>query len=114
MNLLSISVQKIAIISVAVVAWLFCAFSAAEIARTNGGSYNFWLLVGLMTGPLGLALTYGYYRLTGERYRRYRHGVGRRSDLPEMTRCPGCGEWVPIGYERCQFCGTEIHGKKRV
>ncbi|MDD5749119.1 MAG: hypothetical protein PHP64_08805 [Actinomycetota bacterium] len=111
-SIFAFSTQKVAIISFGVLAWLFCAFSGAEFARANGGSYGFWLFIGILLGPVGLLFSYVYFRLTGERYRRYRHGVGKKSDIPEMVRCPGCGEWVPYGFKRCQFCGSFV-GKKR-
>jgi hypothetical protein len=99
--------------SVGVLVWLFCAFSTASLARTNGRSYNLWLLVGLLTGPLGLGFSYLYYRVTGERYRRTRYGEGHHYDIPEMVRCPSCNESVPRSFESCQFCGAPLHRGRR-
>lgn len=99
--------------SMALLAWLFCAFSASSLARANGQSGGLWLAIGLLTGPLGLAAIYFYIRITGERYRRERYGDGGQYNLPEMVRCPGCGQSVPRSFDACQFCGAPLHGGKR-
>ena len=107
------TVMVIALVASGVLVWLFCAFSAAAQARSNGESYNLWLLIGLVTGPLGLLFAWLYFRLSGERYRRIRHGAGRQYDMPEIIECPGCRQSVPSGFHTCQFCGTPLHGKRR-
>ncbi|MDD5448447.1 MAG: hypothetical protein PHO53_04705 [Actinomycetota bacterium] len=107
-----LDVQTIALIAVGVVAWLFFAFSTAAVARSNGSSYNVWLFVGFLTGPVGFVFAWLYFRIAGERARRERH-ASRDSGLPEMTRCPNCGQYVPESYKRCQFCGAPLRGRKR-
>ncbi len=107
----AMSLQRIALISIAVIGWLFCAFYTAETANSYGADYTFWLLLGILTGPLSVPLAVLYFRLSGERYRRRRYSVDGKSDLPRMVRCLRCGEMVPESFERCQFCGAPI--KKR-
>ena len=109
----TINIAAIAIVSSAVVIWLFCGFSAAAMARTNGDSYNLWLIIGVATGPFGLAAAWVYYRMAGERHRRIRHGADHKYDMPEIIRCPGCGQSVPSGFDTCQFCGSGLHGHHR-
>lgn len=103
----------VALASMGVLAWLFCAFTAASLARSNGQSYNVWLVIGLLTGPIGLAVVYFYLRVSGERYRRTRYGEGHQYDIPEMIRCPKCGESVPRSFDNCQFCGAPLHHGRR-
>lgn len=107
------TVMIVGLASMGAIAWLFCAFSLAALARGQGQSYNLWLLVGVVTGPLGLAAGYGYFRATGERYRRSRYGEGGKYDIPEMIKCPGCGQSVPRSFEECQFCRRPLHAGKR-
>lgn len=113
MYLAAVSTARISLIMVAALTWLVCALYAAGTARNNGASYHLWLVVGLMTGPLGLVVALIYFRVTGERYRRHRYSVDGRSDLPEMVRCPGCGQTVPHSYMTCHFCGTSLKGTGR-
>lgn len=109
-----VSIARIAIYSVIVVVWFFCAFNAAAIARNNGESYGVWLVIGLLTGPFGLAFTAIFFWFTGERRRRLRHGRKERADfLPDIVNCPKCGSSVPSSYERCQFCGARLKRKHR-
>lgn len=103
----------IALASTGILAWLFCAYSAASLARSNGHSYNLWLAIGLLSGPVGLAVIYFNIRITGERYRRTRYGDGQQYDLPEIVQCPKCDQSVPRSFESCQFCGAPLHGGKR-
>lgn len=108
----AVDLKWIAIIAVTVVAWLFCMYTTAELGRSNGQSYGLWVTIGFLTGPFGLAFAFIYFRLTGERHRRMRYGVGGKSDLPEIIRCPQCGQSVPSAFECCQFCGSPIHGRR--
>ncbi len=107
------TMMVIGLVSMGVLAWLFCAFTLAALARGVGQSYNLWMFVGLVTGPVGLVAGYLYFRVTGERYRRSRYGEGGKYDLPEMVRCPACGESIPRSYEVCQFCRQPLHAGKR-
>jgi hypothetical protein len=107
------TVMIIALVSSGVLIWLFCAFSTAAVARASGQSYNIWLLIGFLGGPVSLAFVFLLSRVIGERHRRIRHGEGRRYDVPEMIRCPRCGQSVPSSFPRCQFCGSPLHGAKR-
>src|SRR5665647_2380367 len=113
MFIASVSVPLIAGIAIAVVFWFWCAFTAAAISRANGQSYNLWLLIGIVTGPIGLIIAYMTGRATGERHRRIRHGEGHKYDMPEMMQCPHCGQSVPSHFESCQFCRAPLHQKRR-
>jgi hypothetical protein len=104
------TVRNIGLIASAVLIWLFCAFSTAAVARANGRGYHLWLFIGLLGGPVAFAFAYLFFRITGERHRRIRHGEKRQYDVPEMVRCPGCGQSVPGSFTRCQFCGSPLHG----
>lgn len=108
-----VTLAQVGIISIAVIAWLACAFKAASIASNNDGNYAFWVVLGLLTGPVGLAIAYLYFRATGERHRTARYSVGGTGDLPEMVSCPSCHQTVPRIYGTCQFCGKPIGRKKR-
>jgi hypothetical protein len=103
----------IALVASGVLIWLFCAYSAAAFARANGQSYNAWIVIGLMGGPITLAFAYLYFRTTGERHRRKRHGEGHRYDLPEIVRCNNCGQSVPSSFPQCQFCGAPLHRRTK-
>jgi hypothetical protein len=103
----------IAVSGSAVLVWLFCAFSAASIARDNGYNYNLWLLIGFLGGPIALAGTYLYFVRAGERHRLARHSDGGRYGLPEMIHCPQCKQSVPSSYDDCQFCGAPLHRKRK-
>jgi hypothetical protein len=103
----------VAVVSLAILGWLFCGFTAAAMARTNGENYNLWLIIGILTGPLGLFAAWAYFRYSGERHRRIRYGAGHQYDMPEIIRCPGCGQSVPSAFEACQFCHTHLHGRNR-
>ena len=102
-----------AVVACGVLAWLFCAFTAAAMSRTNGESYNLWLVIGLLTGPIGLGAAWAYFRYSGERHRRIRYGAGHQYDMPVIIRCPGCGQSVPSAFDTCQFCHTSLHGRRR-
>jgi hypothetical protein len=102
----------IALVSCGILAWLFCAYSCSNLARGNGESTTLWFAIGLFTGPLGLAVAAVYFRLAGERHRRIRHGAGHKYDMPEIMRCPGCGQSVPSAYSTCQFCGAPLHSRR--
>ncbi len=104
------TVMIIALAASAVLIWLFFAFSTAAVARANGQSYNAWLFIGFLGGPVAFGFAYLFFRLTGERHRRIRHGERHQYDVPEMVRCPGCGQSVPSSFPRCQFCGSPLHG----
>lgn len=97
------------LVSIGVIVWLFCMYSTANIARSNGENPTIWFVVGLLAGPVGLGFAWLYFRLTGERYRRIRHGAGHRYDMPEIIQCPGCRQSVPSAYQTCQFCGASLH-----
>lgn len=105
--------SKIALVSVAVLAWLGCSFYTAGMARNSGKSYHLWLLIGFLTGPVGLLFGYVFLHLTSERTRRIHYGEGGRSDIAEMVKCPNCGQSVPRSFGECQFCGASLYGRKR-
>jgi hypothetical protein len=105
------TVMLIAVVASGVIIWLFCAFSTASIARTNGASYNAWLLAGFVGGPVALLIAYLYFRYAGERYRLARHSDGGRYNLPEIMQCPHCDQSVPSSFDKCQFCGAPLHRK---
>lgn len=107
------TLMVVGIVSCAVLLWIFCAFSAANMARTNGRSYGLWLVIGLLAGPAGLLGAWAYFRISGERHRRIRHGTDGRYDLPEIITCPGCGQSVPSAFQNCQFCGCPLHTRRR-
>ncbi len=107
------SLSRIAVISIAVLGWFFCAFYTAETANTYGSDYSLWLIIGILLGPASIPLALIYFRLSGERYRRRKYSVDGKSDLPKMVRCTRCGEFVPESFERCQFCGAIIRKRKR-
>lgn len=104
------TVMIIALVASGVLIWLFCSFSTAAVASANGQSYNAWLFIGLLGGPVALIFAYLFFRATGERHRRIRHGEKHHYDIPEMVRCPGCGQSIPSSFTRCQFCGSTLHG----
>ncbi|PKQ28749.1 MAG: hypothetical protein CVT63_01175 [Candidatus Anoxymicrobium japonicum] len=106
------TMMKIALISSVAIFWLYCAFSAADLARSNGGSYQLWQLIGLLTGPLGLVFAWLYFKVTGERHLRIRSGEDHQYDMPEIIRCPNCGQSVPSAYEICQFCKKPLHKRR--
>ena len=107
------TIAIIGITSVAVILWLFCAFSAANTARSNGQSYNAWLLAGLVGGPVTWLFGALYFRFAGERSVRARHSERGQADLPEIIRCTSCGQSVPSSFKTCQFCGQPLHSRKR-
>ena len=107
------TVMVLALVGLGIVLWLFCAYSAAAMARTNGESDGLWLFIGLATGPIGLGAAWRYFRMSGERHRRIRYGAGHTYDMPEIIRCPGCGQSVPSAFETCQFCNSPLHGRRR-
>lgn len=107
------TVMVVALVASGILLWLFCAFTLASMARSNGENYSLWMIIGFMTGPLGLGVGWVYFRYTGERHRRIRYGAGHHYDMPEMIRCPGCGQSVPSGFQTCQFCHTPLHGRHR-
>ena len=107
------TIMVAALVSCGIVLWIFCGYSAAAMARTNGESYTLWMIIGLATGPIGLGAAWAYFRMSGERHRRIRHGAGHQYDMPEIVRCPGCGQSVPSGFETCQFCHSSLHGRRR-
>lgn len=114
MYLAAWSIQKIALVCVAALVWVGSAFWAAGYARDNGGDYGLWLLIGTLTGPLGLIASFLYFRVESDKQRRARHSVKGTHDIPEMMPCPNCGQHIPSGFERCQFCGADLrHGRRR-
>jgi hypothetical protein len=106
------TVMVIAFVACGVIAWLFCMYTAGNIARTNGGNYSLWMAIGFLTGPVGLAFSWSYFRLTGERHRRIRYGAGKKYDMPEIIQCPNCGQSVPSAFDTCQFCHAPLHGRR--
>jgi hypothetical protein len=107
------TMMVIALVSFAVLGWLFCAFYTAGRARANGRNYHLWLTIGLLLGPIAFVLSLVLFRSIGERHRRQRYGEGGKYDVPEMMTCPGCGESVPRSYGSCQFCGASLSRGKR-
>jgi hypothetical protein len=103
----------IALVSCAALFWLFCMFTTGTLARMNGQSYGLWLIIGLLTGPIGLIFAWIFFKFSGERHRRIRYGVGHTYDIPEIIQCPNCGQSVPSGFHACQFCGASLHGRRR-
>jgi len=109
----AVELSTIALVSVGVLVWFGCAFYTAGMARNNGSNYHLWLLIGVLTGPLGLIFGYLYVQMTSERNRRRRHSEGGKSDIAEIVQCPNCGQSVPISFGDCQFCGAPLSRKKR-
>lgn len=109
----ALSTAQIALILVAVLAWLGCALYAGGVARNNGESYQLWFVIGLLAGPVGLVVCVLFFRTSGERRRRMKFGSPQEGNLPEMTRCPRCNRSVPVSFEQCQFCGEPLGRKKR-
>lgn len=109
----NITLAQVAAASLIVVAWLACAFYAAGRASNNDANYWGWTTLGLLTGPLGAAIAYVYFRNAGESKRIKRYSVDGREDMPRIITCPGCGESVPLSYECCQFCGATLHKRHR-
>jgi hypothetical protein len=105
------TIMIVALVSAGALLWLFCMYTLGNMARANGENRTLWMLIGLFTGPVGLAFGWLYFRLTGERYRRIRHGAGKQYDMPEIVKCPGCGQSVPSAFHTCQFCGSPLHGR---
>lgn len=110
----AVEISRIALVAVGVLVWFGCAFYTAGMARNNGSNYHLWLLIGVLTGPLGLVFGYLYLKMTSERSRRIRYGEGGKSDIAEMVHCPNCGESVPRSFVDCQFCGASLSRKKRM
>lgn len=110
----AVEIKTIALIGVAILVWFGCAFYVAGMARNGGKSYHLWLVIGVLTGPLGLLFGYLYIHLTGERHRRIHYGTGGKSDMAEMVRCPNCDQSVPLSFDHCQFCGAPVpRGRRR-
>lgn len=107
------TIMIVGLVSCGVLLWLFCGFTLAGMGRSNGENYNLWMLIGMLTGPVGLGFGWLYFRMTGERHRRIRYGAGHHYDMPEIIRCPNCGQSVPSGFDTCQFCKSPLHGRGR-
>jgi hypothetical protein len=105
------TIMILALVSCGIIFWLFCAYTCASLARGNGESSRLWFFIGLITGPIGLVFAWLYFRLTGERHKRIRHGAGHKYDMPEIIGCPSCGQSVPSAFQTCQFCGAPLHGR---
>lgn len=113
MRFVGIEVGYLAAIVVGVLAWVICAMYAGGIARNNGQSYNLWLVLGFLGGPITLGVAYVYFELSGERHRRMKYADRKAGNMPEIIQCPRCKQSVPSSFPTCQFCGEQLHGHRR-
>jgi hypothetical protein len=73
---------------------MFCfALATGVIGRSKGSSFFIWFIVGLCSGPLGLAAVILYRREKSE---------------PER-RCPTCGAVHKLYVQVCTRCGEDMY-----
>jgi ribosomal protein L32 len=109
----NITLATVALLCIVVVLWLACAFYAAGRANNNGANYYYWTMIGLLSGPIGAAVAFFYFRAESERSRTRRYSEDGKGDVPKMISCPNCGESIPRVYEACQFCGKPVLKHRR-
>jgi predicted amidophosphoribosyltransferase len=102
--------------------WLVFGFAAMAVAISRGGNGFLWLCLGVLLGPLGLAMAF----LSGDRNTTCRFCRSRisdsavrcpkcQADLREQTIeevvskgkfCGECGASIPLRHHFCGSCGA--------
>lgn len=109
--------NQIALVTAAA-AWLAIATWLALDARDRAGaSVRAWFLLGLLTGPVGMALWLVSGRGLGQRPGagsgsesgpRLGRASGFRAGAGQSPACPGCGQAPPDGSAFCPRCGFAL------
>jgi hypothetical protein len=73
--------------AVVVLLWVVCGIAAAFIALGRGANGLLWFVLGVLLGPIGLALS-------------FRAG--------ETTNCPHCRSEIPAQASRCPKCQSDL------
>lgn len=71
--------------------WLLCAVVAAVIYQRKGRGWVAAALVGLLLGPIGIALA-----------------ALSSPDWSNVQRCPSCREMNPRHFTKCKACGKPL------
>ena len=72
------------------ITWVICGIAAAHVASNRGASGFLWFVLGMLLGPLGLALAFA---------------TGSKSGT-----CARCLKEVSWNAEACQHCGYVFEG----
>lgn len=67
--------------------WLLCGIGAASIAQGRGASGCLWFGIGVLLGPLGLALAF---------------------TAGSQKECPHCRKKIHPGATKCPFCQSSL------
>lgn len=82
--------------------WLVCGFVAAIIASNKGANPAAGFAVGVLLGPIGIALSF-FMGTDAER-------AAKQVSSGEKKVCPRCAEAVQPAALVCRYCGHEFAG----
>jgi hypothetical protein len=88
---------------IVILLWLFCGIMSAVIAASRGRSGGAWLLLGMLIGPLALAVA-----LLPTAEAKLQAQARQEGQALGWRKCPFCAEVVREEAAVCRYCQREL------